>query len=62
MIASGLEAGYAADDGAALHFHNGQLLEVVTSRPKANAYRLELLDGQVVETKLAARFLGAPGG
>lgn len=62
LIASGLEAGYAADDGAALHFHNGQLLEVVTSRPKANAYRLELVDGQVVETKLAARFLGAPSG
>ncbi|MGA3156525.1 MAG: peptidase E [Steroidobacteraceae bacterium] len=62
LIASGLRAGFAADDGAALHFHNGQLVDVVTSRPKANAYRVELVDGQVVETKLASRFLGPPSG
>src|SRR4051812_28271432 len=37
-----LPAGYAADDGAALHFVGAKLAEVVTSRPNARAYRVEL--------------------
>ena len=58
VITEGLPGGYAADDGAALHFHGRDLVEVVSSRPNARAYRVELIDGRVVETPLAARYLG----
>ena len=57
-IAQGLGAGYAADDGAALHFAGSALAEAVSSRPEAGAYRVELVEGTVVETRLPVRFLG----
>jgi dipeptidase E len=59
VIAGGMQAGYAADDGAAFHFGGSNLLEVVSSRPKACAYRVELIGGRVAETPLPVRFLGA---
>lgn len=58
LIRDGLHWGYAADDGAALHFHGTELVEVVASRPDAAAYRIELRNGEVVETRLATRYLG----
>jgi dipeptidase E len=58
LIADGLPAGYAADDGVALHFVDDKLHEVVASRPSAQAYRVELQGGRVVETALAPRYLG----
>ena len=58
MIGEGLPAGYAADDGAALHFVGDQLQEVVTSRPEAAAYWVEKQGGGVVEKRLPARYLG----
>jgi peptidase E len=58
-IAGGMQAGYAADDGAALHFHGSRLVEVVSSRPRAGAYRVELTGDTVAETALPVRFLGA---
>jgi peptidase E len=58
LVAEGLSAGVAADDGAALHYVGTGLAEVVTSRPGAGAYRVERVDGQVVETKLPSRYLG----
>jgi dipeptidase E len=57
-IADGFPAGYAADDGAAIHFVGKDRVAVVTSRPKATAYRVALRDGQVVEEAIAGRFLG----
>lgn len=57
-IVEGLLGGYAADDGAALHFHGKELVEAVSSHEAASAYRVELVDGQVQETKLKTRFLG----
>jgi hypothetical protein len=54
-----MQPGYAADDGAALHFCGPNLIEVISSRPEANAYRVELADGHVSETRLPVRFLGA---
>jgi peptidase E len=57
-ILNGMIGGYAADDGAALHFQGTEFVEAVASRENASAYRVELLDGRVVETKLATRFLG----
>lgn len=58
MVADGtVAAGVAADDGAALHFVDEVLAEVVTSRPAATAYRLERSGAQAVETPLPARRL-----
>jgi peptidase E len=51
LVADGFPAGYAADDGAALHFEGTELREVVTSRPGARAYRVEA----GAETPLLAR-------
>ncbi len=48
LIAAGFPGGYAADDGAALHFRGTELVEVVSSRPHATAYRVEWIDGQVI--------------
>ncbi|HEX4959276.1 MAG TPA: peptidase E [Thermoanaerobaculia bacterium] len=42
--------GLAADDGAALHFVGDRLHKVVASRPGANAYRLQLVNGEAEET------------
>jgi len=59
MITSGeLPAGYAADDGAALHFVGRRLRRVVTSRPFARAYRVATVRGKVVEQELQSEFLG----
>lgn len=54
-----LPAGYAADDGAALHFIGRRLNAVVSSRPGAAAYRVQRVGRKVVETKLETRYLGA---
>ena len=61
-IADGMAPGWAADDGAALHFVGTELVEVVSSRRAAAAYRVERVDGVVVETRLPVRFLGAESG
>jgi len=58
-IADGMQAGYAADDGAALHFSGPRLVEVVSSRPQACAYRVERTAAGVTETPFSVRFLGA---
>ena len=50
--------GYAADDGAALHFVGDELAQVVASRPEARALPGRAAPGDVVETRLATRFLG----
>jgi dipeptidase E len=42
----------ALDDSAAAHFVNGRLANIVSSRPNARAYRVERVNGQVVETVL----------
>lgn len=58
LVGSGaLPGGLAADDGVGLHFVGRELANVVSSRPDARAYRIELRDGAVVETPLATRYL-----
>ena len=59
-IAAGLPGGYALDDGAALHFAGRTLVEAVSSRPEAGAYRVELREGGVVEERMPVRYLGPP--
>jgi dipeptidase E len=59
-LLSGGCAGYAAQDGAALHFTGERLATVVTSRPKARAFRMRVTDTRRVERRtLPTRYLGA---
>jgi dipeptidase E len=58
LVSEGFPAGYAADDGCALHFENAKLKRIVSSRPNAKAYRVERKDGQRLETPLNADYLG----
>ena len=58
LLAAGrIPPGYAADDGAALHFIDESLAEVVASRPAAHAYRLSVEDDRVAEIALPQRVL-----
>ena len=53
-------SGWAADDGAALVFQDGELAEVVASRPHARGYRVQRADGgEVHEQPLPVRYLGS---
>jgi len=53
MIGDGtLEAGYAADKLVGLRFHDTELAEVVSARKDAQAYWVERVEGNVVETPL----------
>ena len=54
LVARGLPAGVAADDGVALHYVGSELREVVTCRPGTAAYRVTT-DG---EERLDPRVLG----
>ncbi len=58
LLCGGMRAGYAAEDGAALHFVGEELRRVVASRPKSLGYRLDAREGQVIETRLATTYLG----
>jgi dipeptidase E len=58
-VREGMPGGYAAEDGAALHFVGEELARVVTSRPDARAFRVDAVDGEVVELPLAGHYLGA---
>lgn len=62
LISDGeLMAGYAFDDGAAGHFVDGELKEVVSSRPDAKGYWVELTADGVQETMLETRYLRGNG-
>jgi peptidase E len=58
FVGDGMRPGYAADDGAALHFRGEDLHAVVSSRAHARAYRVEPIDDEVVETPLEISYLG----
>ena len=60
FVRDGMCAGYAADDGAALHFVGTDLHRVVASRPGKRGWRVALRGDRVVERKLATVDLGAP--
>ena len=62
MLESGMLGGYAADDGVGLHFINGSLRYVVSSRPEGKGYRVELIGNTVTETPLDTKFLGNSAG
>ena len=54
-----LKAGYAADDGAALHFIGQKLESVVSSRAMAKAYSVRLVGNEVEEVALKTDWLGS---
>jgi dipeptidase E len=58
LLDGSLPGGYAASDGAALHFVGEDLHRVVLSRPKAHAFRVEAVGDEVVELPLDATYLG----
>lgn len=57
-IRGGLPDGYAADDGAAVHFERRRLVACVASRPLAKVWRIERRGNRVVETPMETRYLG----
>jgi dipeptidase E len=50
--------GYAADDGAAAHFINGEFSRAVSSRPHAKVYKVDHVNGQVKEAEIQTHYLG----
>jgi dipeptidase E len=52
LAAGAILPGYAADNSAAIHFVDGQVLRAVRSMPNAQAYRVSLQGGVVVEAAL----------
>lgn len=59
FLQDGLSGGYAADDGAALHFVNGKFREAISSHAEARAFSVRKEGDKIIETPLAVRFLGA---
>ncbi len=57
LIREGFPGGYAADDGAALHFTNGNFIQAVSSLPNRRAFEVKMENGVVMETPIAVRFL-----
>lgn len=53
-----ISAGYAVDDGAALHFIDEKVSKTISSRPEAKAYYLSNENGRVVEEAMDAFYLG----
>jgi dipeptidase E len=58
FLLEGMRGGYAAEDGAALHFVGAELSRVVASRPEARGYRLDAVGGRMVEMRIATAYLG----
>jgi len=54
-------AGWAADDGAAIHFIDGVPRRQVASRPTARVYRMDRKDGQARELALPTDYLATDG-
>lgn len=58
FVAQGAPAGYAAEDGVALHFVGHTLKQAVGSRPNAAAYQIKRRRGEVLEIPISVRYLG----
>lgn len=59
MVATGeLPAGHAVDDGVALVWRDGALVEAVSERPDGQAFRVARQGDRAVEAPLTVRFLG----
>jgi dipeptidase E len=58
FVASTGHPGLAAEDGVGLHYVDGRLLRVVSSRPHASAWRVEPAEEGVRVTRVAPEYLG----
>ena len=52
-----LPSGIGIDDGVAVLYEGQQIIEVVASRPAANAYQVNLENGQVIEQSIKPKYL-----
>lgn len=59
-LTRGMCPGYAAADGAALHFVGPRMVEAVSSRPAAQAWCVGDGGTEIIETALPVRYLGEP--
>ena len=59
FVADGMRAGFAADDGVALHFRATALERAVSSRPDGRAFRVKSSRRGVIEKPLHVDYLGA---
>ena len=57
LLRDGFPAGYAADAGVGLYFVDGELREAIGCEEGTSAYRLEVVDGEVVEAPVPTRIL-----
>jgi len=57
MLAGALPGGWGVPDGTALVFRGTELDEVVTARAGCDAWRVDVVDGELVETVCPARLL-----
>jgi dipeptidase E len=53
-----IASGYAADDGAAVHFIDGKFACAISSRAHAKVYKVDKVDGQVIEEAIETHYLG----
>lgn len=58
LTSNEISAGYAVDDGAALHFVDEKLSKTISSRPEVKAYYYNNKNGRVMEEALDAVYLG----
>lgn len=59
LIASGkIQPGIAIDDSAAVHFIDNEMVNIVSSRPSAKAYKVEY-NQKVKELELETKYLGS---
>jgi dipeptidase E len=58
LVSRGFPATIALDDGATAHLVGTRLHEIVSSRPRARAFRVSLRNSAVVEQTLSVRYLG----
>ena len=56
-----IQPGYAADDGAGLHFVGQRLVRCIASRPAARVYRVEGAGNEIHETPLETTLLTPAG-
>lgn len=52
LVAGGFPAGYAADDGVGLHFVGTELVDVLSCRPGASAYRVSAAGEERLDARL----------
>lgn len=56
-----LPAGYAIEDGAAIHFVGTSIAEVIASRPSSRAFHVRREEESIIEEPLPTRFLEVTG-